>query len=279
MLCSSRQNPKLSVDTVLNGIHDFNKEPMAPLGTKVLVHETPEQRRTSAVHGQEGYCIGSAPNHYRCYQVYISSTNGIRIAETVEFFPTHYKMPTMTAPDKAISAATQLIVILQTPQPNSSFPIVGDKEMQALSQLAQIFQDALPKMPLANTPLAPRVEKQPALPAQRVEEQPSPSPTPQTHPVPHQCPLCWNMLPMLKHGWLTCQPSLHVTRIIVSQQMLFSPFLDLTINPLSSKPMHQKYGADSSVVISSLYNFTSLSNATTSLLISLGYEPNKSFSS
>ena len=43
---------------------------------------------------------------------------------------------------------------------------------------------------------------------------------------PPRC--CWNMLPMLKHGRLTHQPSLRVTRIslhiIVSQQMSFSPF-------------------------------------------------------
>ena len=61
--------------------------------------------------------------------------------------------------------------------------------MQALSQLAQIFQDALPKEPSANMPPAPRVEKQPTLLAPRVDKQPSPSPAPQTPPVPHQYPL------------------------------------------------------------------------------------------
>ena len=162
---------------------------MAPLGTKVLVHETPEQRCTWAVHGQEGYYIGSAPDHYRCYQVYISSTNGIRIAETIEFFPAHCKMPTMTATDKATLAATQLIDILQTPQPNSPFPSVGDKQMQALSKLAQIFQHVLPTPSMTNTPPAPRVEKQPTPPAPRVEEPPSPPPQPQTPRVPHQYPL------------------------------------------------------------------------------------------
>ena len=143
----------------------------------------------SSLYGQEGYYIGSAPDHYRCYQVYISSTNGIRIAETVEFFPAHCRMPTMTATDKATLAATQLIDILQTPQPNSPFPSIGDKQMQALSKLAQIFQHALPTPSPMNTPPAPRVEKQPTPPAPRVEEPPSPPPQPQTSRVPHQYPL------------------------------------------------------------------------------------------
>ena len=179
MLCSSRMNPKLSADTVLNGIHDFNKKPMAPLDTKVLVHKTPKQCHTWAVHGQEGHCIGGAPNHHQCYQVYISSTNGIHIAQTVECFPTHCKMPTMTATNKATLAATQLIDILQTPQPNSPFPTIGDKQMQALAKLAKPFHDAMPKEPPAIMLQAPRVENPPfPQPAQ-----PGLAPPPSTMPA------------------------------------------------------------------------------------------------
>ena len=46
LLRRSRLNPRLSADAHLNGPFDFNRTPMAPLGTKVILHETPRQRQT-----------------------------------------------------------------------------------------------------------------------------------------------------------------------------------------------------------------------------------------
>ena len=38
-----RINPKLSAHAILNGIYDFNKTPMAPPGTKVVVRTKPDK--------------------------------------------------------------------------------------------------------------------------------------------------------------------------------------------------------------------------------------------
>jgi hypothetical protein len=54
LLRSSRVNPKLSAYAYLHGNFDFNKTPLAPLGTKVLVHLKPDQRPSWAYHGTEG---------------------------------------------------------------------------------------------------------------------------------------------------------------------------------------------------------------------------------
>jgi hypothetical protein len=43
LLRPSRQNPKVLAYTILEGTYDFNKNPMAPPGTKVIVHEKPNQ--------------------------------------------------------------------------------------------------------------------------------------------------------------------------------------------------------------------------------------------
>ena len=66
-LRASRRQPRLSAHACLFGNFDFNKTPLAVPGTKVLVHETPSQRRTFAPHGVEGYYVGPALEHYRCY--------------------------------------------------------------------------------------------------------------------------------------------------------------------------------------------------------------------
>jgi hypothetical protein len=74
MLTTSRINPKLSAATHIFGQYDSNRTPMAPPGTRIIVHETSSRRRTWAPHGQDGWYIGPTLEHYICYTVYITKT-------------------------------------------------------------------------------------------------------------------------------------------------------------------------------------------------------------
>jgi hypothetical protein len=76
MLRTSRINPKLSASTHIYGQYDYNRSPMAPPGTRIIAHETPSRRRTWAPHGQDGWYIGPALEHYRCYTIYVNKTRG-----------------------------------------------------------------------------------------------------------------------------------------------------------------------------------------------------------
>ena len=69
-----RLNPRLSAEAQLNGAFDFNCTPLAPPGTRFVVHKTPDNRRTWAPHGVDGWYFGPAPDHYRCHSVYIPRT-------------------------------------------------------------------------------------------------------------------------------------------------------------------------------------------------------------
>ena len=60
LLRPSQLNPKMSAEAMLNGPYDFNCTPIAPLGTKNLVHEKPAIRSTWAPHVVEGWYIGPA---------------------------------------------------------------------------------------------------------------------------------------------------------------------------------------------------------------------------
>jgi hypothetical protein len=91
MLRTSRINPKLSAATHIYGQYDFNRAPMAPPGTRIIAHEKPNRRQTWAPHGQDGWYIGPALEHYRCYTVYITKTRGERVVETVDFPPKKFK--------------------------------------------------------------------------------------------------------------------------------------------------------------------------------------------
>ena len=71
MLHTSQINPNLSANKQIHGIHDFNATPLAPPRTKCIAHEKSSQQGTWAQHGQHGWYVGPAPEHYRCYQIYI----------------------------------------------------------------------------------------------------------------------------------------------------------------------------------------------------------------
>ena len=54
----SRTNPGLLAYVQILGTFDFKSVPMAPLGTKSIVHEKPSQRETWIKHGVAGWYIG-----------------------------------------------------------------------------------------------------------------------------------------------------------------------------------------------------------------------------
>jgi hypothetical protein len=121
MLRTSRINPKLSASTHIYGQYDFNRSPMAPPGTRIISHETPNRRRTWAPHGQDGWYTGPALEHYRCYTVYVTKTKGESIVETVDFFPEKFTLPFPSAQDLATQAAAELTHALLHPQPAGPF--------------------------------------------------------------------------------------------------------------------------------------------------------------
>jgi hypothetical protein len=75
LLRRSRINPQLSAQAHMHGAFDFNRTPLAPPGTKVLINEKADIRQTWAPHAVEGWYLGSILRHYRCYRVWTWATN------------------------------------------------------------------------------------------------------------------------------------------------------------------------------------------------------------
>jgi hypothetical protein len=158
MLRTSRINPKFSAATQIYGQYDFNRAPMAPPGTRIIAHETPNRRRAWAPHGKDGWYIGPALEHYRYYTVYIIKTRGDRIVETVDFFPEKFTLPFPSAQDYATQAAATLTRSLLHPQPAGPFCKVGDEQTIALKRLADIFEGASQQKLKDVTPPPPPME-------------------------------------------------------------------------------------------------------------------------
>jgi hypothetical protein len=142
ILRTSRINPKLSAATHIFGQYDFNRAPMAPKGTRIIAHETQSRRRTWAPHGQDGWYIGPALEHYRFYTVYITKTRTNRIVETVDFPPDKFTLPFPSSHDLATQATADLTHALLHPQPAGPFCQDGNDQTIALKRLASIFETA-----------------------------------------------------------------------------------------------------------------------------------------
>jgi hypothetical protein len=144
LLRKSRINPRMSAYAQLNRHFDFNSTPLAPPpGTRIIAHEKPDQRASWDPHGLDGYYLGPALDHYRCYQVNITKTKGTRIVDTVEFFPATLAMPRTSSKDLASIAAMELSHALQHPATAAPFIQIGKAQLQALRQLSDIFSAAL----------------------------------------------------------------------------------------------------------------------------------------
>ena len=157
LLRNSRLNPNLSAEAQLNGQFNYDATPLAPPGTKAIVHEKSGKRGTWAPHGVHGWYIGPARHHYRCWTVYIPKTSSERITDTLEFFPHAANMPTLSSADTAIRAAIELKTALQNQTPAAPFAPLQQKTLKALQTLSDILleatQEKAPPSPRVKTPM------------------------------------------------------------------------------------------------------------------------------
>jgi hypothetical protein len=79
-------------------------------------------------------------HHYRCQNVYISTTASERIVDTLELFPHTYQMPQLSSTDRLRMTAKDMTDAFQNPHPDAPFASVGDDTISALADLAAIFK-------------------------------------------------------------------------------------------------------------------------------------------
>jgi hypothetical protein len=147
LLRTSQLHPQLSAATHFHGLVDYKKADSAPPGCKIIAHEKPGKRRTWAPQGQHGYSLGSAMHHYRCQNVYITTTASERIVDTLEYFPHNYQIPQFSSTGRLLMTAKDTTDAFQNPHPDVPLAIAGDDTIAALSDLAVIFKLKLQFVP------------------------------------------------------------------------------------------------------------------------------------
>jgi hypothetical protein len=98
MLHFSRRNPLISANHKLYGPFNFNKMPLALLGTKALVYNDPATWTAWAPHATDGFYVSPATNHYRCLRFYIPATQHFRFSGTWRLYPSSLSHRSTTSP-------------------------------------------------------------------------------------------------------------------------------------------------------------------------------------
>jgi hypothetical protein len=133
--------PKLSTYTQIFGVFDYNRTPLAPIGTKTVGHlRTKQKGRTPfGDHGVIGWTIGPALDHYRHWDFYIPKTRGTRVSDTVVFLPEKYSMPTTASADRASTALEELTEALKNPAAAKPFLNTGNKLNASIEASTEIL--------------------------------------------------------------------------------------------------------------------------------------------
>ena len=108
-------NPNISAYEGLHGRQfDFRAHPIAPAGTKVIIHDKPTARGTWAPHGVIGFYLGPAQQHYRCFSVWSVDTQSIRVTDTLGWIFDKVVLPNIGPHDVAIAAIKDLAAAIST---------------------------------------------------------------------------------------------------------------------------------------------------------------------
>ena len=141
LLHTANANPNLSTCSYLFRNFDFNRTPMAPPGSKNVIHQKPSKRASWYLNGKIAFYIGPALHHYRCMTCYVPSTNSEIISNTLHFIPYTIPIPTVTIDSFLQQYASDIINILNNPKPTlpTSYQL-RNKVKDGLLQLVSIFK-------------------------------------------------------------------------------------------------------------------------------------------
>ena len=187
LLRQSNVAPTVSAYQYVNGVFDYNKMPLAPMGCAVQIHENSERRRSWAANSSDGWYLRTSPEHYRCHVIYCKNTRSERISDTVHFKHKYITEPTLTPEDTIVKALNDLTQALKDRRNKK-----GSEELDALRKLDDILNN-IPttsnnskRVTFANTtnlPLATGINA--TIPTPRVVQEIQPPRITKTIPLSH----------------------------------------------------------------------------------------------
>ena len=165
-------NPSLSAWDSLFGPYNFDATPMGPAGCRVLIHTKATIRRSWENRCHDGFYVGPALNHYRCYRVLNTQSGAVTISDAIKFRHHYLPTPELSLEDKLLHAVQAINNTLAR-----SSSATNDEQLTAIETLRDILHTYKRSNPTQQPPL-------PAAPPPTPPDQHPPPGVPTTHPLP-----------------------------------------------------------------------------------------------
>eukprot|EP00804_Cyclotella_cryptica_P000822 CCRYP_001069-RA/>CCRYP_001069-RA protein AED:0.19 eAED:0.19 QI:0/0/0/1/1/1/2/0/711 len=179
LLRQSTLAPSISAWEAYHGPLNYDTTPLGPMGCPVIIHNKVTTRKSWDFRRREGFSIGPALLHYRCFQVVDASTKTLAISNTVEFRHSYLRQPTVTYKDRLLHA----INFLSTAIADASAHAL-DTQLAAIDALRNLFAK-WHTSPSSNLPTPADIQRDPMPPTPHI---PAPTPAPIPPPPPRVAP-------------------------------------------------------------------------------------------
>jgi hypothetical protein len=181
-------NPSRSAWDSLFGPYNFDATPMGPAGCRVLIHTKATIRRSWENRCHDGFYLGPALQHYRCYRVLNAHSGAVTISDAIKFRHHYLPSPELTPEDKLLHAVQAINSTIARSTSTSN-----DEQLAAIEALREILHSYNRKQPTQLHPL-PGVPL-PGVPPPTPHQRPGvPTITPTPAPTPTQ-PAEWSVVP------------------------------------------------------------------------------------
>ena len=128
-------NLKISGFAYLYIPYEYNAQPFVPIGMEAMIHDKPSRKKTFAQHCSKGFVLRSSPEHYRCWNLWTTSTKATRVSGTVFFKHNYITNPETTPTDAIIASANRMTEKLRNHMPIN----MCEDDLEALRRLETIF--------------------------------------------------------------------------------------------------------------------------------------------
>ncbi len=95
LMQASHIDPTKLAYEILNGPHDWNRYPLAPLGCNAIIYRDGNTQGLWASRGVNAWYLGPSKDHYRCDYYYIIKTRAYCTSGSTELFPQHCQLPNL----------------------------------------------------------------------------------------------------------------------------------------------------------------------------------------
>ena len=112
LMQASHINPNMSAYEAIWGPYDWNCFPLAPLGCKAVIYESPDALGSWGSRGTNAWYLSPLVDHYQCNHYFIPKTRVYQISGSAELFPQHCQVPFLSIKDQLQELTNKMVSTL-----------------------------------------------------------------------------------------------------------------------------------------------------------------------